>query len=81
MDPSPGAFIPFRGRRLKVWRASVEPGDGEAGTIADPTALSVQTADGRLRLDEVQAEGKRRMSAEEFARGRRPVPGEAIGRV
>jgi methionyl-tRNA formyltransferase len=81
MDPSPGAFIRFRGGRLKVWRASVEPGDGAPATVADAAGFSVQTAVGRLRLDEVQAEGKRRMSAEEFARGRRPVPGEAIGRV
>jgi len=58
MSPSPGAFVRFRRKRLKIWRAEVG-GDG----VVLP---------GGLRLIEVQPEGKRRMSAEEFARGYRP---------
>jgi methionyl-tRNA formyltransferase len=81
MDPSPGAFVWFRGHRLKVWKAAWEAGDGEPGTIAsvDPSGMAVQTGDGRLRLFEVQAEGKRRMSAADYARGHRPSAGEPIG--
>jgi methionyl-tRNA formyltransferase len=74
--PAPGAFLPFRNKRLKVWRASVEPGSGDAGTFAGG---AVQTPDGRLRLNEVQPEGKRRMSGGEFVNGYRPKDGEAIG--
>jgi methionyl-tRNA formyltransferase len=74
--PAPGAYIAFRGKRLKVWKASVELGPGDAGTIVDG---AVQTSDGRLRLDEVQPEGKRRMSGAEFANGYRPKDGERIG--
>lgn len=76
LQPSPGAFMWFRGKRLKVWRAVPEAGDGEAGTFIDH---GVQTTNGRLRLLEVQPEGKRRMSADEFVNGYRPKDGEAIG--
>jgi methionyl-tRNA formyltransferase len=74
--PAPGTFLPFRGKRLKVWRASVEPGSGDARTFVGG---AVQTSDGRLRLDEVQPEGKRRMSGSEFVNGYRPQDGEAVG--
>jgi methionyl-tRNA formyltransferase len=60
MSPAPGAFVPFRGKRLKVWHADI----GEGGPVL-PNGL---------RLVEVQPEGKRRMSGEEFARGYRPKP-------
>lgn len=79
MDPAPGAFLWFRERRLKVWRGHVAPGDGPPGTVAPDDELAVQTGRDRLVLDEVQPEGKRRMSGQEFARGRRPEPGEPIG--
>ena len=81
MDPAPGAFLWFRGHRLKIWKAAWEPGVGAPATIAsvDPDGIAVQTSDGRLRLVEVQAEGKRRMAADAFARGHRPAVGEPIG--
>jgi methionyl-tRNA formyltransferase len=75
-DPAPGAFLSFRGKRLKVWRAAAEAGAGEPGRLQ---GSSLQTADGRLELLVVQPEGKRRMSGEEFARGYRP-DGEPISR-
>ncbi|MEX2394721.1 MAG: methionyl-tRNA formyltransferase [Actinomycetota bacterium] len=74
-DPSPGAFVMFRDKRLKVWRATVEPGRGEVGTFVDG---ALQTTDGRLRFLEVQPEGKRRISGEDFARGYRPEDGEPV---
>jgi methionyl-tRNA formyltransferase len=74
-NPTPGAFIWFRDKRLKLWRAAVEPGDGEPGTFQDG---AIQTPDGRLRLIEVQPEGKKRMSGEEFLRGYRPTDREPL---
>jgi methionyl-tRNA formyltransferase len=81
LDPAPGAFIWLRGQRLKVWRSAVEPGEGEPGTIAGVTSagIAVQCSEGRLLLREIQPEGKRRMTADSFARGHRPQPGERIG--
>jgi len=74
-DPVPGAFVWFRDKRLKVWRGAVESGAGEPGTFVDG---AIQTANGRLRLVEVQPEGKRRMSGADFVRGYRPADGERI---
>jgi methionyl-tRNA formyltransferase len=74
-DPVPGAFVWFRDKRLKIWRGAVEGGEGEPGTFVDGT---IQTADGRLRLVEVQPEGKRRMSGQDLVRGYRPADGERV---
>jgi methionyl-tRNA formyltransferase len=76
-QPAPGAYVLFRGKRLKVSKAAVETGDGTPGTFVDG---AVQTTDRRLRLLEVQPEGKRRMTGAEFANGYRPRDGEPIGR-
>jgi methionyl-tRNA formyltransferase len=75
-DPAPGTFLPFRGKRLKVWRAHVEEGSGPIGTF---TAGAVQTSEGRLRLDEVQPEGKKRMPAASWLLGARLQPGTRLG--
>jgi methionyl-tRNA formyltransferase len=68
-DPWPGAFTVLRDetgreRKLKVFRASVVD-----SCSADPGNLVIPTKRGAIRLDEVQLEGKRRMSAAEFLRG------------
>ena len=75
-SPAPGAFLSLRSKRLKVWKARVEDGAGDAGTFVDG---AVQTPAGRLRLDEVQPEGKKRMSGAAFVNGYRPKDGEPIG--
>ena len=62
----PRAFTWFRGKRLQIRRAAVDGTDEPA----------LPTVDGTLRLLEVQPEGKRAMSADEFVRGYRPQPGE-----
>ena len=76
-DPWPGAFSQLsettkKARKLKVFRATVcDQSIGVPGTIITPNDLEVLVATGRgaLRLEEVQLEGKRRMSAADFLRG------------
>jgi methionyl-tRNA formyltransferase len=68
-DPWPGAFTILRDqggkeRKLKIFRARVVD-----SCSADPANLVVPVKDGAVRLEEVQLEGKRRMSAAEFLRG------------
>lgn len=77
--PEVGAWTLWRDKRLKVWSAEV----GEA--TLDPARLEVGrdsievgTEGLSLRLLEVQPEGKRRMSAQEFLRGYRPASGESL---
>ena len=68
-NPWPGAFTILRDeagteRKLKVYRASMVD-----SCSADPANLVIPVRDGAVKLEEVQLEGKRRMSAAEFLRG------------
>ena len=81
-NPFPGAFTLWRNKLLKVHRATVDTGMGEAGTVigADgKRGLIVGTGEGVLALDEVQPAGKKRMSGADFVRGYRIEVGERFG--
>ncbi|MDP9242833.1 MAG: methionyl-tRNA formyltransferase [Actinomycetota bacterium] len=80
LAPAPAANTAFRGRSLKVFRALPADGVGEPGTIVDIDGEGITVAAGRgsIRLLEVGPEGRRRMSAPEFARGARPGAGERM---
>lgn len=79
MSPWPGAFTVYGGgKTLKVHRVHVtrtEIGDTddrlqEGSVFATKDAVEVECGRGRVALDEVQAEGGKRMSAVEFWRGK-----------
>jgi methionyl-tRNA formyltransferase len=81
-QPWPGAHTVVRGKKLIVQRLHVVgAGHGEAGVVeVRGDALLVGCGDGRLLcLDEVQMEGKRRVSAAEFLRGNQVRSGERLG--
>jgi methionyl-tRNA formyltransferase len=84
LAPSPGAFTEFRGKILKVFRSQlVEQAQprGDFGVVMESgkkESLWVRTGAGALSLLEVQPEGKRRMSIEEFVRGYRVRPEEKL---
>jgi methionyl-tRNA formyltransferase len=62
----------FDGRNLKVFSAVIVGLCGMSGEILrSEKGLVVAAGEGALSLGEVQLEGKRRMSATEFLRGRR----------
>ena len=67
----PQAFTTFDRRLLKVLRASLDNStSGDAGKVAVEDGVPiVTTGQGRLRLDEVQLEGRKAMTGAEFARG------------
>jgi methionyl-tRNA formyltransferase len=76
MQPSPGAFFESGGSRVKLIAAEPAPGTGSPGTlIADSL---VATGDGVLNLLIVQPEGKPKMPASDWLRGRRLAPGERL---
>ena len=78
--PSPGATTKLDGEPLKVWRASLVDGQAIPGSVAtEGDALLVGCGDGRLRIDELQKAGGKRMRAAEFLRGTRIVPGARLG--
>jgi methionyl-tRNA formyltransferase len=86
-QPWPGAFTIFRGKTLQVHRAqplqhAVQLTPGEIAV--EGTRLFVgcgkdKDADTTLELIEIQLEGKRRMTAQEFINGYRPKSGDHLG--
>ena len=83
-NPYPGAFTMWKGKTLKVHRASVRPlkVEGKPGEVLGPdprTGILVATGCGVLALEDVQLEGKRSMSAAEFVRGQDVAAGERVG--
>jgi methionyl-tRNA formyltransferase len=81
MNPWPAASTTSDGKRLKVFAAKPRPEvRGDAGLIVDiAQGLLVGTGDGSLLLTDVQMEGKRRMSAQEFVQGARVRVGDRLG--
>ena len=81
--PWPGAFTTFRGKNIQVHRAEPARAAGEStpGTLAvEGGRLLVGCGEGTaLNLIEIQLDGKRRMSANEFINGYRPKAGERLG--
>ncbi len=88
--PWPGASTTWRGKTLKIQQATaLEPDalaetDEPAGkvslrTIEGSRAMVVRCGQGFLRLDVIQLEGKRALSADEFVRGQSAIIGDTLG--
>ena len=78
----PGAYTFLGGKMLKIWSSSVSDKEtnGAAGTVAgtDKKAIYVNCGEGVLALNEVQYEGKKRMSAQAFLLGAKVEPGQML---
>ena len=82
-QPWPGAHTTLRGKKLIVHRMQVVEGGVAKGGVGslrvEGDAMTVVCAGGSLlALDEVQMEGKRRMTAAEFLRGHQVKSGERL---
>ncbi|MBN2653523.1 MAG: methionyl-tRNA formyltransferase [Nitrospirae bacterium] len=73
MHPWPSAYTFLGNERIKVLKASCYKGAGEPGVVYEFSgdSLIVGTADGLVKIDEVQPAGKCVMKARAFAAGRR----------
>lgn len=71
MNPWPVATCCVDGKTMKVYVTHVgDPTDASPGTVVKASPLSVACGDGMtLVLDEIQAEGSRRMAASDYLRG------------
>jgi methionyl-tRNA formyltransferase len=80
-QPWPGAYTKFRGKNLQVWKAVlVEAFLSSSELRADGDHLLVGCGNNTaIELLELQLEGKKRTSADDFLRGYRPQPGEKLG--
>ena len=81
--PWPGALTLFHGKRLKILKAQVvessakqEKTPGTILKIDSGGGIQIQTQTGILELLRLQPEGRREMSASEFARGERIKEGD-----
>jgi methionyl-tRNA formyltransferase len=81
--PWPHAYTFWNGRRLILLRSSPSSGTthAEAGIViaAHSEELRVSAGEGHLQILELQAEGKRPMTAREFLAGYRIEPGDRFG--
>ncbi len=80
VSPEPGAWAEFRGERLKLGPVTVvdEPGPPPGEMVVERKRVLVGTASKPVRLGEVQAQGKKRMAATDWARGTRIEQGERL---
>lgn len=81
-QPWPGSFTSWRGRVLKIHQGQAVPASDAAApglVLADAHGLSVACGQGRLRLLELQLEGKRSLDAQTFGRGQRDFVGSVLG--
>jgi methionyl-tRNA formyltransferase len=82
-DPWPVARTRLGADEVLIWRAAVEDpsssGDAPGTIVSVKPNPVVQCGAGRLRLIEVQAPGRKRMSAIDFLRGKRVEPGARFG--
>ena len=82
-QPWPGAFTTFRAKTLQVHSAQPSPATTALppGTIVveGTRLLAMCSRHTALELLEVQMEGKRRMTAQEFLNGYQPKAGERLG--
>ncbi|MDQ5815925.1 MAG: methionyl-tRNA formyltransferase [Actinomycetota bacterium] len=76
LDPVPGAWTTFDGKRLKIFRVEIAVSDEglPPGAIATDEDLLIGTGSAPLRLLEGQLAGKRRMNGQDLARGLHPTP-------
>jgi methionyl-tRNA formyltransferase len=74
LSPYPGAWTTLAGKTYKIFAASVvdknngSPAPGEF-TSDNKNYLYIKTTDGWISIDELQPEGKKRMSIQDFFRG------------
>ena len=82
-DPTPGEYLIYQDEKIKCFRPEILIWEGQEkpGTILiadDRDGLVIKTEDGALKIDEVQAPGKKRMGATVFLRGKKLEMGTIV---
>ncbi|MBW6485921.1 MAG: methionyl-tRNA formyltransferase [Syntrophobacterales bacterium] len=85
LSPTPCAYTFFHQKKLKIFSATAKtaPTSEAPGVIIGKRdgALCIAAANGCVYLTDLQLEGKKRMSSEDFLRGAPVSAGEKIGRA
>jgi methionyl-tRNA formyltransferase len=76
-DPEPGAWTELDGRMVKLFGPTHRSDSGEPGTILTIAPRVVIAAEiGSVEIQEIQPDGRTRMPADAWARGRGAAPGQ-----
>jgi methionyl-tRNA formyltransferase len=83
VSPVPGAFTSWSGKQFKIYKSrlgdSTSPAASPGTILRTEPDLEVATGNGTLILEEVQIEGRQRVSARDFVNGHHPEPGSQLG--
>jgi methionyl-tRNA formyltransferase len=79
-QPWPGAFTKFRGKTLQIWHATALDSALPSSELKVEGHRLFAGCGGSTAIEllELQLEGKKRTSADDFIRGYRPLPGEKL---
>lgn len=83
VTPIPGAFAYLNGKMLKIFKATPTAGKGAAGEVIEADGVgngsfTVACGEGALKVVGVIPEGKGKMSAGDFIRGRKIFTGDKL---
>ncbi|MGI9554209.1 MAG: methionyl-tRNA formyltransferase [Thermodesulfobacteriota bacterium] len=80
-QPWPGAFTTYNDKNLKIYKATLDPQEGDAGKIifSDKETLLIGTGRNSLNVLELQIEGGKRLSIEQFQMGNKLEEGIKLG--
>ena len=84
VTPIPGAFTHLNGKMLKIARVKAVSGKGNPGEVIEASGIgdgfiTVACKEGAIKILQVTPEGKGKMSAGDFVRGRKIAVGDMLG--
>ena len=77
LNPSPGAWFEYNGNRFKIWKANIKNNQGSPGEVLDKK-LVIGCGEKSIQVTEIQKEGKKVLSLDEFLSGNKISIGEKI---
>jgi len=79
--PWPSGYTMCSGKTLKIWKASVADMEGQPGVICEVAKdhITIGTGNGSLLVEELQLEGKKRMTVHDFLLGYHMEIGDKLG--
>lgn len=80
IQPWPGAYTFLDGKRLKIFKSEIVGNTGAPGCVIgqDAAGIVIGTGSGSIRILEIQEEGKNRMMALEYIRGKGLLNGKCF---
>ncbi len=81
LTPWPGAYTTISDKTLKLYKVSVADGSATPGEIISvgKSGITVACGSGSIRIEELQLEGRKRLTAADFLAGYHLDPGSRLG--